>query len=225
VSEKDLVYSALLTPQGKYLYDFFLFKKGSDYFLDIKTNSTKELITRLAMYQLRAKVELNDTKLKVSRGLNATAKFVRHDPRCTALGWRHYSEEKLSEENVDWELIRVMNCIPETGVELIQNKTFILEAGFERINGVDFNKGCFVGQEVTARMKHKTTLRKGLARVIVKGSVRPGSTISVNGNPVGILYTQSNNMGIAYLNFDRAIGKMEADGVEIRNDPKWAFRP
>ncbi len=83
------------------------------------------------------------------------------------------------------------HLIPKTGVELIPNETYILEAGFERLNGVDFQKGCYVGQEVTARMKHKTTLRKGLARVRLDGVVAIGTDIMAGGKSVGKVLSQA----------------------------------
>ncbi len=79
------------------------------------------------------------------------------------MGWRLYGGED-GDDGSDWDAIRVRHVIPESGVELVPNETFILEAGFDRLHGVDFRKGCYVGQEITARMKHKTELRKGLTR-------------------------------------------------------------
>ena len=88
--------------------------------------------------------------------------------------------------------------------------TYILEAGFERLNGVDFRKGCYVGQEIAARMKHKTELKKGLAQVIITGSAPIGSDITANGKPAGTLFTQSGGRALAHLRFDRAGGEMKA---------------
>ena len=103
------------------------------------------------------------------------------------------------------------NAIPETGIELVPNESYPLELGFERLSGVDFKKGCYVGQEVTARMKHKTELKKGLARVRVEGTAPVGSPIEgADGKPAGTLYTQANGLGLAYLRFDRAGGEMTA---------------
>ena len=93
--------------------------------------------------------------------------------------------------------------IPETGIELTP-ETYILEANFEALNGVDFKKGCFVGQEIVARMKHKTELKKGLRRVHVKGDAQTGDVITSLGKPAGTLYTISGDHGIAYLRFDRS---------------------
>ena len=108
--------------------------------------------------------------------------------------------------------------IPETGVELTPD-SFILEMGFERLSGVDFRKGCYVGQEVTARMKHKTELRKGLAKVSLEGAARSGTEITSEGKPVGTLHSVAGNTGLAYLRFDRAKGEMKAkDAIVVKVD-------
>jgi hypothetical protein len=106
--------------------------------------------------------------------------------------------------------------IPESGIELIPDESYLLEMGFERLHGVDFRKGCYVGQEVTARMKHKTELRKGLARVGIAGTVLVGTEIMTDdGKPVGNLFTQSGGAALAYLRFDRAQGPMTAGGAAV----------
>jgi len=115
----------------------------------------------------------------------------------------------------DWDALRTAHLIPETGVELTPD-TYILEAGFERLNGVDFKKGCYVGQEIVARMKHKTELKKGLARVSIDGAAASGDAITADGKPVGTLHTVAGQQGIAYLRFDRATGDMRAGDAILR---------
>ena len=137
------------------------------------------------------------------------------DPRHPALGWRLYTDTPGAESPVDWDAIRVEHCIPETGIELIPNDTFILEAGFERLHGVNFRKGCFIGQEVTARMKHKTELRKGLTTVSVDGTAPVGTPITADGKTAGTLFTQSGGRAIAYLRFDRAGADMQAGEATV----------
>lgn len=209
-----LVYAALLTPQGKYLADFFLVPVGDAVLLDVKQDIADALLQRLSMYTLRADVAIAPSDLRVTRGLGAAPTGAFVDPRHDTLGWRAYGMPG-GDARIDWDAIRVAACIPETGIELVPNETFILEAGFERLHGVDFRKGCYVGQEVTARMKHKTELRKGLARVAVNGAAPVGAEITANGKAAGTLYTQANGQGIAYLRFDRAQGTMQADTANV----------
>ncbi len=235
-----LVYAALLSPQGKYLFDFFLFLRDGELHLDASEAQADALMQRLTMYKLRARVKFEAIDLKVERGIdeNLRPRGAFSDPRHEELGWRFYRgadeldglpgscESPPSRRfapastgsqagEIDWTAIRVANCIPETGIELVSNSTYILEAGFERLNGVDFSKGCYVGQEVTARMRHKTRLRKGLAVVNVDGAVPVGTEIRASGRVAGVLFSQANGKGIAYLRFDRMSDDMSADGTKV----------
>lgn len=210
---QGLVYAALLTPQGKYLADFFLIADGDDILLDAPASIGDQLLQRLTMYKLRADVTLAETDLYLHRGVTPCPKDAQPDPRNDALGWRAYRTEP-QHDNTDWKAINVAHLIPENGAELHPD-TFILEAGFERLNGVDFRKGCYVGQEVTARMKHKTELRKGLARISLSSPVAPGTPILAKDKTVGKVHTVSGANAIAYLRFDRATGPMAADGAVV----------
>lgn len=212
--EDGLVYSALLTPQGKYLADFFLLNRGDDILLDVKSEIAPALAQRLAMYRLRADVNIEDSGLGVTRGLGLPPQGAWADPRHHALGWRGYGLEGDG-PSIDWDAIRVAHCIPETGLELIPNETFILEAGFEALGGVDHRKGCYVGQEVTARMKHKTELRKGLVTVDLSGDAPFGTEIFAGERSVGKLLTRAGDKAIAYLRFDRASGAMQAGEAQV----------
>ncbi|MFW2543825.1 YgfZ/GcvT domain-containing protein [Primorskyibacter sp. 2E107] len=208
-----LVYAALLTPQGKYLADFFLVPDGEAILLDADAEQADSLMQRLSLYKLRSKVDITQTDTVVTRGLGTPPEGAFADPRDPSLGWRGYAGQPG--EDVDWDALRVAGCVPASGIELTPD-TFILEAGFERLNGVDFKKGCYVGQEVTARMKHKTELRKGLAKVRVQGQTPIGTEVLAGEKPAGTLYTQSTGAGIAYLRFDRATGALTAGDAVLQ---------
>ena len=226
-----LVYTALLSPQGKYLFDFFVLEDrgdylGTGYLIDIDAECADGFCQRLTMYKLRADVQIEKTIGWVGRGLgdktgDSTEGATAHpDPRHGSLGWRSYHFDAPpalcdTECDTDWNALYVRHLIPKTGVELIPNETYILEAGFERLNGVDFQKGCYVGQEVTARMKHKTTLRKGLARVRLDGTVAIGTDIIAGGKSVGKVLSQADGRAIAHLRFEQAKGEMVAGGVLV----------
>ncbi|WP_172296276.1 folate-binding protein YgfZ [Pseudoruegeria sp. HB172150] len=214
--KNGLVYAALLSPQGKYLADFFLVPAGESILLDVKSDLAPGLMQRLSMYKLRSKVALEDSSLPVWRGLGEAPEGAFADPRDPSLGWRFYGALEAEHAGIDWDALRVSACVPESGVELIPNDSYLLETGFERLQGVDFRKGCYVGQEVTARMKHKTELRKGLAKVTVDGSAPVGTGIEADGKPAGTLYTQAGGHGIAYLRFDRASGPLTAGDASVR---------
>ena len=208
-----LVYAALLTPQGKYLADFLLVPAEDAILVDVATDQARALAQRLTMYKLRADVAIEATDIMPSRGLGEAPEGAFADPRHAELGWRAY-DGRDGDENVDWDAIRVAHCIPETGIELTGD-SYLLEAGFEQLNGVDFRKGCYVGQEVTARMKHKTELKKGLATVSVEGEAPVGTAITRDGKPVGTMFTQSGGQAIAYLRFDRAGPGMQAGDAVV----------
>lgn len=213
--DPGIVYAALLTPQGKYLADFFVVNTGAALLLDLPEPLADGVLRRLSMYRLRANVQFAPTGLSVTRGLDAPPAGALPDPRHPALGWRAYGAA-ADAPAVDWDAIRVAHCIPETGVELIPDETFILEAGFEALHGVDFRKGCYVGQEVTARMKHKTELRKGLIRVAISGAAPVGTPILMpDGREAGTLYTQSGGHALAHMRFDRLQGPLTAGPATI----------
>ncbi|GLQ33884.1 aminomethyltransferase [Amylibacter marinus] len=211
-----LVYTALLSPKGKYLFDFFVTQQDGAYLIDVAKDRAAALAQRLSLYKLRADVAIAASDLLVNRGLGAPPSDGHADPRHSDMGWRAYQGTAGGAAQIDWDARRVVQCIPETGIELIPDQTYILEAGFERLNGVDFRKGCYVGQEVTARMKHKTELRKGFALVSIEGNASIGTDIMSEGKVAGQLFTQSGGSAIAYLRFDRASGDMNAEGAVIR---------
>ena len=211
-----LVYAALLTPQGKYLADFFLLQQGDAIWIDVKADLAADLVRRLTLYRLRADVAIAPAAVTVLAGFGPAPDGALTDPRDVRMGWRMYLPDGAEFPSTpiaapDRDARRVAACVPETGLELIPGETFVLEAGFDRLSGVDHRKGCYVGQEVTARMKHKTELRKGLAVVRVTGLAAPGTPIeSADGRAAGTLHTVAGGQAIAYLRFDRAGPGMRA---------------
>ena len=217
------VYAALLTPQGKYLFDFFLIPEGNAVVVDVKADRAAALAQRLGIYRLRAKVTVEPTGRSVVVGAGEMPSGAMVDPRDPAIGWRAWPEDPAAFlvgfsalDPAAWEARRIALGVPETGVELLPEDSYILEMGFERLNGVDFRKGCYVGQEVTARMKHKTELKKGLARVRVEGEPPPpGTAITAGDRVAGTLYSTAEGRGLAYLRFDRAEGELAAGVARI----------
>lgn len=210
--QSDPIYAALLTPQGKYLSDFFVLTDPTDakaILIDTHADLAEALFKRLSFFRLRADVKIEESPLKVLRGTGDAPAGAMSDPRHPDLGWRLYGDED-GQDDSDFDAIRVKNCIPEAFSELVPDETYVLEAGFERLNGVDFKKGCYVGQEVTARMKHKTELRKGFVRVGLLGPVSPGTEILAEGRAAGRICTVSGKEAIAYLRLDRADRELSA---------------
>lgn len=232
LSRDQAVYAAMLTAQGKYLFDFFLVE-GADgaVLIDVAADRAAALAQRLALYRLRRAVSVTpapEIEVALIWGGDAPAPIAGAlmvaDPRDARLGWRVYAEDAAAAlsgvaaaDSASRDALRVSLGVPRAGVELAPDDSYILEAGFDRLNGVDFRKGCYVGQEVTARMRHKTELRKGLARVRVEGAAPPpGAPVtSADGKAAGALYTVAGGAGLAHLRFDRATGPMRAGEATV----------
>ena len=222
--QKKLIYNAILTPVGKYLFDFFvLINSRDELIIDVKADKAKALCERLTLYKLRSDVEIKqiDGTVIIGFGKNPTGSFV--DPRHEKLGWRKYILGNLNSsvppplDQTFLNSLRVEYCIPETDIELISDQTYILEAGFERLNGVSFKKGCFVGQEVTARMKHKTILKKGLVKVQIIGDLgKVGSRIEFQGKELGSVYTVSGGYALAFLRSNAPENNLVCGEVSLR---------
>ncbi|MEM6385236.1 MAG: folate-binding protein [Pseudomonadota bacterium] len=213
---KGLVWTALLTPQGKYLSDFFLVPEPDAILIDVAAPLARDLIQRLTMYKLRADVTLTPVERTVTCGNGPVEAGTFADPRHPALGWRAYDGRAGTSDIAD--ALRIEHIVPASGIELVPNESYLLEMNFEALNGLDFRKGCYVGQEVTARMKHKTELKKGLSRVELDGSAPIGTELTTeDGKPAGTLYTQADGVGLAYLRFDRAKGPMKAGNITVKS--------
>ncbi len=231
------VYAALLTPQGKYLFDFFLVDAGeagageAALLIDVAADRAEALAQRLRMYCLRRDARVTGPAALgvalVWGGAAPAGPQAVPDPRNPALGWRIYAadpEAALTAAGARpvcravYDALRVAHLVPESGIELIPDDTYILEADFEALNGVDFHKGCYVGQEVTARMKHKTELKKRLVRVRIEGAAEPGTPVTAEGRPAGVLFTQSGGRALAHLRLDRAGGVLEAGPARLHYD-------
>ncbi|MGF1552874.1 MAG: YgfZ/GcvT domain-containing protein [Paracoccaceae bacterium] len=238
LAPRRAVYAALLTPQGKYLFDFFLldgapFGRDGEVLVDVAADRAADLARRLRMYCVRRDARLvGDTGLGVGLLWSDDAgtpppapdgAVALADPRHPALGLRVYAADPAAAlagatpaGTQDYAARRVALGVPETGVELVAEDTFPLEAGLDRLGAVDFRKGCYVGQEVTARMRHKTTLKKRLVRVAVEGAAAPGTPIeTAEGKPAGTLYSQAGGTALAHLRLDRATGPLTAGDARV----------
>jgi len=161
------------------------------------------------MYKLRADVQIADAGLHVKRGTGPRRK-TPCPTRAIPIWVGGYTGTREAMTAATGDAIRVAHCIPETGIELTGD-SYILESGFERLHGVDFRKGCYVGQEVTARMKHKTELRKGLVRVNGERQRARRHRDQCRWQACRhALYPVGAGFGIAYLRLDRAGGTMRA---------------
>ena len=228
VSNKNSVFAALLTPQGKYLNEFFVVQNNKGYLLDCSENSTKELIKDLSKYKLRSKVEIeefssefvigviNDSKFKeLQDELKSNENTITYrdtpiflDPRNKKLGARIISNiEKLYLtikklnlsiiDNKEYFSLAHKLGVPEKGLLNLKDQLFGLEANFEELQAIDFKKGCFIGQENTARMKLKNKLRRRLLPISSSEKLNIGDEITFNNIKIGkILIDQPYPFGL-----------------------------
>ena len=216
VSLNSSIFSALFTPQGKYLHEFFLIKSSNGFFLDCDSSSTKDLIEHLSKYKLRSKVEIKDLSSEYVVGIISLEKFeemqssernssstilyrncpVFIDPRSNKLGARvlstleklHLTIKKLNLKIIGNEIyinIAHQSGIPIEGINDLKNQLFGLEANFEELKAIDFKKGCYVGQENTARMKLKNKLRRRLLAIKTDDSIEIGKELTFNNTKIG----------------------------------------
>ena len=256
VSENRSCFSALLTPQGKYLYDFIIIKHKSGFFLDCEKEIIDDLYKQLNLYKLRSKVEilnlsnefvvasLNKEKfleLKSSKNEEGfTIKFredpILLDPRSKELGARliinfeklYLSLKKLglevSDVNEYYNLSHELG-IPQINTRNLQDKIFGIECNFEELNGIDFQKGCYVGQENTARIKLKDKLNKRLFAIkVLDGELNSEEITFENKNIGKLLINNKNPFALLKLqnkkfNFDANLKCGDANIKAIK--PSW----
>jgi folate-binding protein YgfZ len=182
----SLLYGLMLNPQGRFLYDFFIQESADKLLLDVPKPYLEEIIKKFKMYKLRSQVEIAISPLKVYATSLPKPGFLQ-DPRCTTIGFRAMLESAAdaSEPFAIYEEQRIKNCLPDAEQDFFEDKSFPLEYGMDKLNAIDFNKGCYVGQEVTARTYHLGTIRKGLYRYYGP-TVEKGMEITANSNKLGI---------------------------------------
>ena len=213
------IHTGLLSPQGKILFDFFVVPQGDGFLLDVAKEKAEELLKRLGFYRLRAQVEIvEEPALAVAaiwgeRPRPPEGGIFYADPRLPELGFRAFLPKDMSLAELgceavaeaDYHALRVKLGVPEGGRDYAFGDTFPHEALFDELNGVDFTKGCYVGQEVVSRMEHRGTARKRIVRVDGAAPLRAsGASIEADGVPIGTLGSVSGRSGLAMIRLDRA---------------------
>ena len=216
VSDTSSCFASLLTPQGKYLFDFIIIRHKQGYFVDCEKNQIDQLIDRLNIYKLNSKIEILNLSNEFEVAVISKEKFltlenskdiggntvkyngdtVALDPRSKSLGGRLVANlEKLnlslkslglkSEDPKKYYALSHKLGVPQINTGKLQEKIFGLECNFEELNGIDFKKGCYVGQENTARMKLKDKLRRKLLPLKSNEKLNVGSDIIFNKMSIG----------------------------------------
>ena len=249
VSESSSVFSALLSPQGKYLFEFFVIKNDNGYLLDCDGDTVKNFIENLSKYKIRSKVEIKDLSSSYVVGIMHYENFkviqkdqnkqeftlnyrdspIFVDPRDNDLGARIISPLEnlyLTIKKLNLKIVEsnsyikkaFLKGIPVEGLNNLQNQLFGLEINYEKLNAIDFKKGCYVGQENTARMKLKNKIRRRLMSIKTEKSVKIGDEIKYYGNVIGkILIDKPYPFALIKL-FDPEFSEFKNKTLKINDD-------
>tara|TARA_Y100001949_G_scaffold5976_1_gene4431 strand:+ start:343 stop:1230 length:888 start_codon:yes stop_codon:yes gene_type:complete len=257
VDEANSCFSSLLTPQGKYLFDFLVVKHKKGYFIDCEKKQIEELFKQLNIYKLRSDIEILNLSNEFVVAAFSYEKFISFDgakdlpgntfkygedpvfldPRHKKLGGRliinleklYLSLKKLDLKSTNPEEYYKLSYelgIPQKNTEKLRNKLFGIECNFEELNGIDFKKGCYIGQEITSRIKLRNKLSKRLLPIqLIEGKLIEGATIKNNDNEIGkvLINNQYPFAIIKYLsdNFDPKIKYKSEEAVLKIIIPEW----
>ena len=252
--------AALLTAQGRYLHDFFVIEDQDTFLLDAERARLADLKRRLAVYRLRSKVTIEEKPAMAvaavfgpdalaslgllpdpgaARGFASGVAFV--DPRLVDLGarcvlLREGAEAALAAAGLgaadfaDYDRLRLRRGVPDVSRDLVPEKSLLLESGFDELHGVDWNKGCYIGQELTARTKYRGLVKRRLMPVAIAGpEPKPGAPIHADGHEVGEMRSSRDGRGLALLRIDAVVGaqpQLRAGDAVLRPEPqRWMRLP
>ena len=227
------VWAALLTPQGKYLADFFILAEDGRLLLDAERAQLPMLVQNLSRFRLRSRVtirEANELTVYAAWGGVPDAASIRApDPRLPEAGWRLLSAVPLpaNADEAAWDLHRLALGLPDGTRDLEPQKTVLLEAGFDELSGVSWSKGCYMGQELTARTKYRGLVKRRLVPVAVDGPMPPpGTPVLRDGVEVGTMRSGSRTMALALLRLEALDGELVCGDARLRPSvPAWLRLP
>jgi folate-binding protein YgfZ len=258
VSATRALYAALLTAQGRYLFDFFIVAAGDALYLDTEAARLPELLRRLAIYKLRAKVTLANASSRFViaaswgdgtsaalglGGIGAAKDFAGGiayaDPRLDALGARFILPREnglaalgqagfAAVDETAYDRHRLALGVPDGTRDLPAEKALPMESGFDELNAIDWRKGCYMGQELTARMKYRALMKKRLLPVAIEGAMpAPGTAVTLDGSEAGEIHSGRDGHALALLRLDAVEaaaggGALVADGARVTpKQPAW----
>jgi len=256
VSETRSIYATFLTPQGKFLFDLFISQTGESLLIDCEKERQADFMKRLRLYKLRADVSITDCSDELGvtaywgdgcanaaqlTGAAGSARSIANgtlsiDPRLSEAGLRAiiptdgYEPAGLEDAvAADYDLHRLSLGLPRSGVDLIVDKSILLECGVDELNGIDWKKGCYMGQEVTARSKYRGLIKKRLVPVEINGAApAAGSLILTGDKQAGEMRSSAGNRGLALMRLEYLDGPgsfTSSDDPEVTltaRKPDWA---
>ena len=250
LGSQPAIHTALLTPQGKILFDFFVVRTSDGFLLEVARDKAADLAKRLNLYKLRAKVDVRDVsddygvlalwgRTSHSFG-EMPGIFAFPDPRLQPLGLRILAEARLAADIAtatgglvasrdDYHAHRIALGVPEGGKDYVLGDTFPHEADLDQLNGVSFSKGCFVGQEVVSRMQNRGNVRKRVVSIEGEAPLAPGAEIKAGAASIGTVGSVAGRLALALIRLDRAAEAqangqaLTVDGVAVTlRKPDWA---
>ena len=239
LAEGELRYGALLTPQGRLLHDLFLWGAPDGVRLDVAAQATDDLLRRLALYRLRARVRVEAEPMPTwalwakppAGGPAPLGPGWRPDPRHPALGWRRLGDpaEDGGAERADAQAYgrhRLALGVADAAADGLGDRAYPIEANLDLLNGIDFHKGCFVGQETTSRMKRRGQIKTRLLPLRVEAGTPGEEVLTETGLRAGTLTAVEGGRALALLRLDRLSGALTVAGGPVRIDwPDWLPAP
>ena len=228
---QNVSYSALLTPQGKMDFDFFVWKHGDDVLLECEASRADALLERLSMFKLRRNLTFKTIAVQVFAAwgnVDALKAFsYEYDPRHAGLGVRKISIEAIDKKEINtlheveydfYDRLRLSLCIPDGSRDIAWGEDTASDINLEKLNGVSYTKGCYMGQELTSRMHHRGIAKKGLYTVSISGAPYPPFTdILADGNLIGEMRSSNGDTGLAMLRHD-SLKLAESTGLDCHID-------
>ena len=228
------VWAALLTPQGKYLADFFIFADTDRLLLDCERAQAPMLVQKLSRFRLRAKVAVAETGLCVAAAWDGVPELAADaiaapDPRLAAAGWRILSEAPMQSEadEADYDGHRLLLGLPDGTRDCEPDRTVLLEAGFDELDGISWTKGCYLGQELTARTRYRGLLKRRLVPVTSEDALPPpGTALMHEGREIGTMRSSRETLGLAVLRLEHLHGALAFEGGILQaRVPDWMRLP
>jgi len=242
------IWAAFLTPQGKFLWDLFIVEHGDAFLIDVEADRADEFRKKLSLYKLRAKVTITPApdlavyavldagaldlpgEAGAARAIGAGVAYV--DPRLPALGARALLPNPdalagLTEAPDAWDALRLGLGVPDGSRDMPIDKALLLENGFDELGGVDFNKGCYMGQELTARTKYRGLVKKRLLPVGFDGAApAPGTPIMAGEVEAGEMRSANGGKGVAIIRIEHLNAPLSAGGTALSVAvPDWVRLP
>ncbi len=233
IAPSHAVYSCLLTPQGKFLHDFFLYADGESLLIDCEADRHADLAQKLKMYKLRSKIEIAEVEFSVFAIFGAEPSAIQaSDPRAPTLGTRLLlsageAPKALSEISFDaYDRLRITLAVPDGSRDMEIGKAILLENNIDLLNGVAWDKGCYTGQELTARTKYRGLIKKRLMPVRIDGPLPDtGTPLVADGIEVGEMRSSNGDIGLASMRFEavRKSRRFDIGGTTITVEPTPAL--